>query len=530
MVMYSYSRNKKAISLNNLPEEAWTVIRGSGGADDDITALYKAVPFMYRCVDIRAKAIANFPYEILQNGEPIDPTDNPMLKGLGGLLYQTESALCLYAQAYIQKQINLMRLMGLRWLAPRSVKPVFDDAVGLAGFKRTTKKDGLGQDFEIEEIIYFWLSTIENDIGPGVPPAAVALQSAGILDSTGIFAKKFFDRGAIFPVLLNIEEDLDRDEIERLRTWWNRLTNGVKNAWQSIAVQGKITPQIIGPPIDAMAMPELTSIQREDIATALGVPHSMVLSNASNFATATQDQLNFYDNTVIPEMGIIADVLNEQLFDELGLEFVIRPERIEAYQWRNLQNAQGLTSLVANQILATDEAREIVGYEPVEVIETDAPDAINPNEVDPTRALNGAQVTAAMSIVIEQAAGNIPRETALNMLQVFFNMKPDQASSIISDNISAALPATAGPSTRQIHLEQWQRKSLNRLRSGSPAACEFASDAIEPDVNRLIADRLKHATTPEAVKAVFENSEPAPMVGAMLGDDIMQVLRDLGNG
>lgn len=48
-------------------------------------------------------------------------------------------------------------------------------------------------------------------------------------------------------------------------------------------------------------------------------------------------------------------------------------------------------------------------------------------------ALNGAQVTAAQGIVESVAAGNLPRETGVNMLASFFNMSNDKAQAIMGD-------------------------------------------------------------------------------------------------
>ena len=45
--------------------------------------------------------------------------------------------------------------------------------------------------------------------------------------------------------------------------------------------------------------------------------------------------------------------------------------------------------------------------------------------------LNGAQVTAAQGIVEAVAAGNLPRDTGLNMLIEFFSIPPASANRIM---------------------------------------------------------------------------------------------------
>ena len=51
--------------------------------------------------------------------------------------------------------------------------------------------------------------------------------------------------------------------------------------------------------------------------------------------------------------------------------------------------------------------------------------------VDPAAALNGAQVTAALDIVNQVAAGTLPRDAGLSQIQVFFNLTENQASEIM---------------------------------------------------------------------------------------------------
>ena len=69
-----------------------------------------------------------------------------------------------------------------------------------------------------------------------------------------------------------------------------------------------VQPQVVGQPIRDLAMPELTDSKRQDIATAMGVPHSLVASGAANYwATAQADRLNLYDFTILPEATLVAE-------------------------------------------------------------------------------------------------------------------------------------------------------------------------------------------------------------------------------
>ena len=86
----------------------------------------------------------------------------------------------------------------------------------------------------------------------------------------------------------------------------------MQRAWETFVVRGEVQPQVVGQPID-LAMPELTESKRQDIATALGVPHSLVASDAANYATAQADRLNLYDFTILPEATLVARMINTQV-------------------------------------------------------------------------------------------------------------------------------------------------------------------------------------------------------------------------
>lgn len=62
---------------------------------------------------------------------------------------------------------------------------------------------------------------------------------------------------------------------------------------------------------------------------------------------------------------------------------------------------------------------------------------------DPTKSLNGAQVTAMLSIINQVSAGQIPRETAVNMMTTAFPIDATQASAILGKVGKGFVPETS---------------------------------------------------------------------------------------
>ena len=63
---------------------------------------------------------------------------------------------------------------------------------------------------------------------------------------------------------------------------------------------------------------------------------------------------------------------------------------------------------------------------------------------DQTLILNGAQIASAREIVSAVAAGELPRDTGLNMLEAFFRMTPAQAARVMA-SAGTTTPTTPNP-------------------------------------------------------------------------------------
>jgi phage portal protein BeeE len=138
--------------------------------------------------------------------------------------------------------------------------------------------------------------------------------------------------------------------------------SGIRNAFSVIPLSTKTSAVNLMQPLDKMGMAEMTKTQREAINTALGVPQSLVLSNAANFATATQDVYNFYDTTVVPLTQILEEQLNERLYIPRGYRLQFRPERLEVYQQIEYTKAEKLNGMLDRNVISIAEYRAAIGY------------------------------------------------------------------------------------------------------------------------------------------------------------------------
>jgi phage portal protein BeeE len=155
-------------------------------------------------------------------------------------------------------------------------------------------------------------------------------------------------------------------EIESFLERMKRVVSGIRNAWKFDALRGNVTAQQIGTPPSEVAAPELTTISRQDVAVAFGIPESLLLSASSTYASASADMYHIYDLVVIPEAETLVLPALQPWLDMIGLSLKWQPELLESYQSYQLQQAQAVQSLVGEPVLTLDEGRALLGYGPVE--------------------------------------------------------------------------------------------------------------------------------------------------------------------
>lgn len=478
-----YRDSTRSVSLYALPEEAWRQLLRATPESGNVAEMFNSVPWLYRAVQVRSQAMSALPFAVLKGDVEQDVAKLDYMRGFVQVLYRIEQSLCLYGAAYLLPQQNRVKQLGFRWLSPTTITPKFDKDRGLTGFERRLGNDVKPEMFKPEEIIYFWMPDAEAEIGPGKAPAYSALAAAAALHSIDTFSKAFFERGAINTTLLQVEGNPLPAEMQRLEAWWKRLVSGVKKAYETVAIRASVKPIVIGSAPKDLAMQDLTTAKREDIATAFGIPYSLIFSNASNFATAKQDDLHFYTKTVVPQAEFIAATLTEQWFSRFNLEFKFTPEEMEIFQAQESDKAERLVALYTAGIMTKNEVREQMELEPL-------PD-------DPT--------PEPLPVVVMQEAPAVPS------------------------------PQEAVPSKDyQADRMRWQKKAIKALKDGKPAAVAFASEHIPTDEQATIIAMLSVATTADEVRSVFKSDKvdgvgsplPAPEAVTIDTIDIQEALQE----
>jgi hypothetical protein len=454
----------KSIPIEAFPASYWRILEGKPDDSNPISVqnAYKFVPVMKAAIQLRANSVASFPYQIIRGTEDIShsPEAIELMHTLRPLLKKVELNMCIYGHAYLLIEKNRFGISkGMRSLMPLTMKPIIDQNKGLTGFYRTMneKTYQLG----LDEVIYFWTDSVDAEIGPGTADAETAMRAASTLYFLDTFLENFWKRGAIKATLLTISGATQQAEIEKLEAWWKRFISGVKNAWQSVGIRADVKPVVIGDTLKDTVNPDLTEQSRTDVLTALGVPHSLVMSNAATYATAQVDRLGFYENTVYPETLLICNALNDQYFSKYNLRIVPVPNKLETYQRNEIDKAQGVIQLTGSPILTVNEARDIMGFGPIQEAPMNIDDKFDtPEEIIDATAPKQPEVA--------------PTDTVM-------------------------------PAQKNYDLAKWRVKSLKSLKMGKTPNVKFASDLIPYDEQIIIREQLAGMKCADDVNLLFDS-------------------------
>ena len=463
---------KKAISLTG--NEGWTIHSGDEKSDASIDHLYSYVSYMYRCVTLRANSIASMPFTVYKADNPIyefdgatskdtEPNDLPWLDDWPVMAAKIEASATLSGRAYFEQRTNILGgIMSLDWMLAHTVHPQYNGVPGLVnkpydpnlpygslvGFVRNDPRTMRLLELAVEDVAYFWMPDYAVEIGAAVNyPAKAVMQNAGVIHNMDVFLQGYFDRGLIKASFLKYKDRVSESEAARIKEWFRRVMLGLANAFSSQVVRGDFEVVTVGEGIKDLRDNTLTESEKEAIAVGMGVPISKISPPVTGLGDSTPaDNIQFIEDTIIPEIGWIYRQANKQLLNPLGYNIVAQPQQLRIMQVDENKRAGAFALYVANG-LSVPAAIGILGIDVPEDVEIEAPSiglqrgqisemelaASNREAGSDTEKimLNGAQISSALQIVDKFGTGTIDRETALNMYETFLGIDKSVANLLI---------------------------------------------------------------------------------------------------
>lgn len=435
-------------TITNVP--GWVDLLTSDGVPDSVAALYKRVPILFRAIQLRCDALSSVPVNIYKGEE--NEVEWPYPTKLGELIWRWEASCLLSGAAFGEIITNKTGYRkDVRYRNPFDMTVKYDK--GIITFKQNSSGASWANDLNAGkyEMVYISEYDPSQDILPGVGAGIASKIDAKLLYAISKFPEMYFEGGAMPVTLLGIDTN-DRNEIERVQNWFKRSATAIKNAFRVVGMRaGSITATTLTPPLKDLSFPELNEIAKDNIAMAFGIKQTLLDSEAANYATAQEDRLAFYEDTIKPRARLFADALNEQLLARDGLRLEFRFNEMDIFQEDENDRADLLNKLTTAG-LPIEVALELAGYE----------------------------------LTDEQAA-------MLNKHQEQLDEREDAESEVES------------PVDEQtMELRKWQKFAEKRVKEGKELR-EFESSIIEPSLHGAIDGALETVKTVEDVKRVFDS-------------------------
>lgn len=285
--------------------------------------------------------------------------------------------------------------------------------------------------------------------------------------------------------ILKLPSGVSRDEIERQEAKHNDLVSDGSRRGQTMVLEGDVefVPNQLAP--KDMEFGTLLDWVRDAICAVTHVPPPMVGvykdATYNNFSTAERI---FWTAGVIPTLRSIEAVLNERFFPRLrdvryqGYRAYFDIEDIEALREDNTAKVEACARVSVQMGAPYNEIAPLVGLDPVDSEWADVPPDLfgastpdfpletgDPGEgIDPALAptanadgalagngvqqtlLNGAQMSTAVDVVAQVAAGTIPRDSGIQLLITLLALSPAQAEAVMG-SAGTDTPTVANPIT-----------------------------------------------------------------------------------
>ena len=344
----------------------------------DYHEVYGDIAWVYRCVALIASAVADIPVKCVTRNAAGEEEDAEQ-SDLAGLLdyvnphstwydhvEQTATYLMLDGNDYwsIERGDLSNKPAELWTLRPDrvKVKPDAKDFVG--GYVYTVNRKSIL--YEPQDVLHFkFVNPADDHYGMG--PLKAAVNGVVLEYWGGVWNRTVLKRFGAPSVTLTVPgESITAAEEASVKRQWRQEFGSPSAAGKMMLLQGGMKLEPFGLKPDELQWIQTRKMTREEIGAVFGVPPIMMgLYEGVNYATADQQEKQFYRGVVHSTCRKIEAVINEKLapqFDE-NVQVHFDFSGVAALQEDRGKLAEWVYKLVGRPILTPNEGREIIGQE-----------------------------------------------------------------------------------------------------------------------------------------------------------------------
>lgn len=286
-------------------------------------------------------------------------------------LYMLQSHKKLSGDAFLLKIRNGMQTVALRSLPPDKITLIFqvgtmDSPSVVSGYHYQDSIDGNRVDvtYALEDVIHF-KKTNPNNPYRGLGAVEALAETIDLDNLTTETTKKFFQNGAITNFVLSTESKITDEQLKRLRAEMRSDYSGASNAYKAMILGGGLKPVDISYTNKEMEFLGQLEWYRDKIMYGFGnTKASLGMIDDVNRASHEGSIIEWQRNTVKPDMEAICQTLNEYLVPEFGKNLILG--FVDPVPEDRSDDVAEVTGLYPIGILTLDEARELIGMDPIE--------------------------------------------------------------------------------------------------------------------------------------------------------------------
>lgn len=286
-----------------------------------------AIPTVYRCVNIKANAIAMLPFQMFKRSavgrerekrhivsKLLETRPNPFQSPFK-FKHLIEVHRNTWGNAYININWGADGRPKEMWLLNPSVtEPIIDTTNNTLRYQTTLPN---GEQTMIGEGDIIHLIALSTDGIKGKPPIQVARESIGSSQAAQKFKGKFYKHGASNSGVLKVPGMLNSEAKEVVRKEWEKANTGLNNAQRIAILDAGLEFQSISMPLKDAQFVESMKFDKAEIATMFDIPLHMVneLDRATH-SNIEHENLSFIQNTLSPILRQNEEEFMYKLFSE----------------------------------------------------------------------------------------------------------------------------------------------------------------------------------------------------------------------
>ena len=364
--------------------------------------------WVYRNNDVISQEVSKMDFELfsmnLRGGEIEfnEIEDHPLLDLLDRFnprttkqdgLYTTQSHKKLTGDAFWLLDKNGQSVENIYILPPDKIELVLADPTAkesdlVSAYKYEDTIDGkrISEVYDINQIIHFKKPNPKNPFrGYGAVEALADTIDADNL--TNETQRNFFEKGAISNFVLTTDNKITQEQLKRIRAELRAMYTGAQNAFTTMIFGNGLKPSEIGFSNKDMEFLDLLEWYRDKIMIGFGnTKASLGIIDDVNRASFEGSLNGWMRSTVKPDMDSITATINEFLVPMFGENLILGyKDPIEDDITSDVAQA---VSLKNAGIMQVNEARELVGLDPVDGGDVFAPSNNVTNPFAPTQDPN----------------------------------------------------------------------------------------------------------------------------------------------